>query len=231
MDEADEVLRQFSQPDVQDRVFLLTAILPIRSWRGEPIDAELAELEQLAPEVDDPDGKSTIHAARSHVALAAGRFDQALSEALERGALSPINAAAAFAIAARAALWMGDSERAAAALAALDATGTHGPAITHHRTTITAGIAALEGRVDESLAGYRQALAGWRQAGLPVLEALTAIDMATLLDPSARAVREAEVRAREILVGLGARALLERLDAALARSGARTRPQGEATPV
>ena len=222
--EADDVLG--TELDDSDRAFLLSAALPIRSWRGEAIDAELAELERLFVAVADPEGLSSLHAARGHVALAAGRLDQARDESFERGALSPMNAPSAYPMAARAALWMANADGASAALAALDATGAHGPAISLHRQTIRAGLAALEGRSVEALAGYREALAGWRDAGLPVLEALTAIDMATLLDPAEPAVRVAAESAREILAGLGARPLLERLGSTLARPLAQPTRQG-----
>jgi hypothetical protein len=57
-------------------------------------------------------------------------------------------------------------------------------------------------------------------------EALTAIDMATLLDPGEPEVRAAANRAREILAGLGARPFLNRLEAAMARS-----PEGPGHPA
>ena len=72
---------------------------------------------------------------------------------------------------------------------------------------------------------YRTALRNWRDLGLPFDEALTAIDMATLLDPAEPEVRAAAESARETLARLGAKPLLTRLEAALARPG----PAGPAT--
>ncbi len=81
--------------------------------------------------------------------------------------------------------------------AAFEASRFHGPVIETNRTTIRAGIAALEGRTAEALCG---------------------IDMATLLDPSDPEVQTVAERSREILVRIGAKPFIERLDAAMARA-------------
>src|SRR4029077_7849978 len=99
----------------------------------------------------------------------------------------------------------------------IDASPRRGRAVDNDRATIHAGIAALEGRTAEAMAGYRQALGVWRDLGLVWDEALCAIDMATVLDPSEPEVRAAGEAAREILVRLRAVPFIERLDAALAR--------------
>ena len=100
----------------------------------------------------------------------------------------------------------------------LDATGAHGGAVDIDRTTLQAGIAAIERRSPDALALYRQALERWRGLDLPWEEALCGIDMATLLDPAEPEVRAAAGRAREILVGLGAKPFVERLDEATSRA-------------
>ena len=61
------------------------------------------------------------------------------------------------------------------------------------------------------------AIRRFRDLELPVDEALTAIEMATLLDPAKPEVRVAAESAREILTRLRAQPFLERLDAAMAR--------------
>lgn len=63
---------------------------------------------------------------------------------------------------------------------------------------------------------YRDALRTMRDLGLDWDEALCSVDMATLLGPADPEVRAAAERAREILARLGAKPLLERLEAALA---------------
>jgi phage portal protein BeeE len=57
----------------------------------------------------------------------------------------------------------------------------------------------------------------WRDLGLAWDEALCAVTMATLLDPSEPEVRAAVETGREVLVRLRARPFLDRLDAAAGR--------------
>ena len=83
--------------------------------------------------------------------------------------------------------------------------------------TIRAGLAALEGRHAEALASYREALRSWQGLGLAWDEALCAIDMTTVLDPSEPEVRVAAEAAGTILSRLGARPMLERLASAASR--------------
>ncbi len=113
---------------------------------------------------------------------------------------------------------MRDAEGARADLAAYEAIGGHGRAIKADRLSIRAGLAALDGRPAEALALYRDALRAWRDLGLAWDEALTAIDMATLLDPAEPEVRAAAEAARETLTRLRAQPFLERLETALKRS-------------
>jgi hypothetical protein len=93
----------------------------------------------------------------------------------------------------------------------------HGTWGTASRTSILAGLAALDGRPADALALYRSALRGLRETGAPLDEALTTIEMATLLDATEPEVEAAAERAREILRRLGAHALLDRLNAVPAR--------------
>ena len=193
------------------------------------VDAEVREIRTLIEGAEDSETMSALHAVLSHQALGGGRLQVARAGALERGRLSPTNAPSAYCLAARAALWSVDVIAARADLASLDATHAHGPAITLHKATIRAGIAALEGRPADALAGYREALPGWRRTGLPVLEAVTAIDMATLLDPDHPEVVEAGRAARRIFTDLSAGPFLERLEEAMShRPRAALSPQGVA---
>ncbi len=113
-----------------------------------------------------------------------------------------------------------DLAGAQACLDAVQSIGRRGRWLAAGRTTIRAGIAALEDRPDEARSLYSESLRGWHELGMPWEEALTAIDMATLLDPADPAVRAAAQAAHEILAGLGARPFVERLAEAMARTGA-----------
>ena len=65
----------------------------------------------------------------------------------------------------------------------------------------------------EAVGLSRAALAGYRDAGCRFDVALTILDMAALIGPAEPAVRSAIPEGREILESLGARPLVERLDA------------------
>ena len=93
------------------------------------------------------------------------------------------------------------------------------------RVTIRAGLAAAEGRRAEALGLYRDALRRWRDLHFVFDETLCVIDMATLLDPAEPEVRAAADAAREILVRLRAKPLLERLEAAIERPSSAPIPE------
>jgi hypothetical protein len=110
----------------------------------------------------------------------------------------------------------------------LESSITRGQAVGLDFISLRAGIAALEGRRPDAVAGYREALQRWRALGCTFDEALAVLDMAILLAPTEREMAEASgaiEAARETLVRLGATPLLARLDegpgvASTASSGA-----------
>ena len=91
--------------------------------------------------------------------------------------------------------------------------GGRGPLVAAQRRAMQAGIDGLEGRRTDALAGYRQAIGDFDELGAVFDGVLTAIDMAAALGPSEPEVRTQVERARATLERLGARALLDRLDA------------------
>ena len=91
-----------------------------------------------------------------------------------------------------------------------------GAALALDKAAIQAGILALDGRAAEALQLYRETLRGWQALKLVWDgEALTVVDMVTLLGPAEPDVRAAAESARATLSQLGARPYLERLEAAL----------------
>ena len=185
-----------------------------------------ADLEATEPElakVTDPQYRSYHQLALAWFALAEGRLADAMTAAQSAAAASSYFQPIAFPVAARAALWASDPDRARSVLDLLDASGSQGSALDLDRASMRAGLLALVARSAEALTAYRDVLRGWRGLGLAFDEALTVIDMATLLDPSDAEVRAAGDAAREILARLEARPFVERLDAALA-----ARPVGSA---
>jgi hypothetical protein len=120
-------------------------------------------------------------------------------------------------LAVRAALWSGDLATARRLLETPALAPFWGPVLEADRTRLGAGIAALEGRSADTLAGFLDALRAYNQLGLPFEEAACAVDMAILLPGVERespAAATAIASARETLTRLGAAPFLDRLDAA-----------------
>jgi hypothetical protein len=209
-----------SELDRPDRAWFLANSLVLRCWRGEVSSEEWTEWEALIEGHDDPQAAADYADTRAHRAVAEGRLADARRHALESFSIVPGKPSRRV-VAARAALWSRNRADAAADLDAIDQTGVHGPAADLRRTTVQAGIAALDGRANEAVALFRVAREGFRDIGLPWEEALLGIDMAMLLDAREPEVVAAAARSREILTGLRAQPFLDRLDAALGEVAAR----------
>ena len=168
----------------RDAALLLNNMLDIRAGRGEPTADGLAQLELLGAAMTDQMWQIFLEDVRANQALAAGDLRGA-SESFVKAAESDPNVAAdAYTRAVRPALWARDLTEARRLTALAEAVGGYGPLIAARRATLHAGIAALDGRSAEALGLYREALRGWRSTHAVWDEALTGIDMATLLDPS-----------------------------------------------
>jgi class 3 adenylate cyclase/tetratricopeptide (TPR) repeat protein len=214
--ELEELLADDLEPE--DRLIPLVNAAKIRAARGEEMDALVNEIERIEVNLLDPQMQAAVTLLVGDRAAATGDFAMAATAYRRASGISAGGAIGGRPAAARAALLTRDASGAAADLAAYEATGVRGPLVEARRTSIRAGLAALEGRAPEALALYADASRRFRDAGLPVDEAFTAIEMATLLDPSLPEVRAAGDAAREILTRLGALPYLAQLDAALARA-------------
>ena len=117
----------------------------------------------------------------------------------------------------RPALWSRDLERAHHIADLLDGHVSSGFDTATDRIAARAGIAALEGRTDEAIAGYREALTRYRSVGSEFEVARIGLDFVTLVGPDHPATREAAGGSRAIFERVRARPYLERLDAATAR--------------
>jgi len=203
-----------------DRAMNLTYRSPVALFRGEPND-DIDEVTALVAKIPDPQAGADLDRTRAYAALAAGDGLRAFELGMASGEASTTNGPAPFALAARGALWAGDAEHARAAHDRFAGLGYHGPAIELEVRTMTAGIAALEGRRAEALALYREAWRGWREIGCDFDLALAELDAIQLLGVEEPDLRTAAEESRTILERLRARPLLERLAAA----------EGPATPA
>jgi tetratricopeptide (TPR) repeat protein len=215
--------------DPLTRGIVLSDLLQLRAFRGEPTSGLADDLEAIPTSGADPVKEGTLAWSRAATAYASGRYDVARTQWHRFAEIFAQGAPEALLLAGRCALLAGDSEGARGDLAQVDAIGRRGRAIDADRTTLRAGVTALDGQPHEALAGYREAMLTWRDLGLVWDEALCTIDMATLLGPDEPDVRSAAERAHEILTQLQAKPFLERLESAL--SAPIVRPDGRAAPV
>jgi hypothetical protein len=188
------------------------AVLSVLSGADPSVD--LAAADELVQTIEDEQFASYIAWARAWQALLDDRFDEAQRHGSAAVDTTDFFAPIALPLTARAALWAGDPTGAAKTVDRLEATVLLGQASRLDRTTLRAGIAALEGRRTESITMYREALRGWKQLGCAFEEALATLDLARLLAPTEREMAEAAAAvstARQTFERLGARPLLERL--------------------
>ena len=171
---------------------------------------------------EDIDVKSAVFDLEAWAALADGRFADAHRHWMTVAATSTLNAPFSLPKAAQMAVLAGDADAAAAALTQLLGTAAHGRAVDIDRTSIRAGLAALAGRRDDAVAGYRSALAGWREMGLPWDEMLTSLAFVTRVGGDEPEARAAATSAREIAERLGARRILALLDQAMGTGSTET---------
>jgi len=83
--------------------------------------------------------------------------------------------------------------------------------MTAERLTMEAGLAALEGRVQEAAETYRRAVEAWRALDCTLDLALCELDRVLLLGPDHPDATMAK-EARDIFTELGAKPFLERLN-------------------
>ncbi|MCI0347740.1 MAG: AAA family ATPase [Chloroflexi bacterium] len=207
-----------------DRVNAEAILAILDAGQGRSAEERLAGISRVIGATSDQQSLAVLRDAQANVALAEGRLDDAHDLALETATLMAWLAPTSFVTAARSALWQRDAERAAEALARLDAS-THGPAISAAKAEIDAGLLALDGPRPAAIARYREAIQAWRDLGLAWDEAVTAIDMATLLGPGEPDVVAAARTAEATFERLGATPFLARLRAAMGGVTAAVAPQ------
>jgi len=230
LDEMEGALAQNIDP--ASRVWLLSNYLIIRVARGEDITVQMSELERLVEGSTERRIQIAPLDTRANAAMAAGLLDDAQRHWIEIAELDRSQAPASYYQAGRPALWATDVEAVRRYADALDATGYHGQVVEARRTTMRAYIAALEGRQQQAVAEFKEALAAWHSLRVRWEEALTGLDMVIALDPSLPEVRAVASSTREILERIGAAPYLARLDAALAdRQPARPGAHAAAEPL
>jgi len=179
----------------------------LSSLAGRDAGPDLTEAEALVTNMTDTQYTSYCHWGRAWEAFVQGRLDEARARAESAASVTEYFTPISLPLAARAALWAGDAPAAGALVSQIERFISRGQAITLDHQTLGAGVAALAGRRAEAIAGYRDALRGWRALGLAFDEAMAILDMAILLAPTEAEMPEAGAAvaaAREILTRLDA---------------------------
>ena len=189
----------------------------LHAHRGLDATADIEAAARSRAGVTDPQFESYELFARAAAALVSGDLRAAIEHAERSATITDYFHPLAVPLAARAALWAGDGETAKRLLDKPAMASFSGPALAADLTRIRAGIAAVEGRRPEALAGFIEALRLYEELGLRFDGAAAAVDMAVLLpgiEAESAAAAEGIAAARGTLEHLGARPYIERLDTA-----------------
>ena len=193
----------------------------IALWRGVQPGTEFEDEMREAKAEGDPQTMAYAALALGQTAYVDGDFAQC-AQVIEAGMSDRAAWPYVTAFGGRAAILVGDLDRAQRALAAIESVGSYG-ALGADSATLRAGINALEGRRVDALAGYRTALSRYRELGLRFDEALTATEIVALIGPAGPDVVALADAAKAILVDLGAHPILGRLEGLLAGAEDSTR--------
>jgi hypothetical protein len=211
----------------RDQLLMLNNYLILKASRGEDVSGGIVDITEVSRDLDGPDRTASIADVKANFAMASGELNKAHDEFMLITA-EPSYAPEYVYRAAHPALWMHDLESARTLLARLEENAGSGPAAIARRTTVQAGVAALEGRVAEAKALYADALRGWRDTNGVWDEALTGLDMAELMDATDPDVAEVLTSTRQILERLGAKPYLARLDKKTAQADRAATQEGRA---
>jgi tetratricopeptide (TPR) repeat protein len=211
---ADERADDYGSP--LDQIRRLSVVGLFLGPRGESLDANIERIAELGEQVSDSSARGSLLYARAERALNAGDYGLACDEALRAAEDSPLRRIY-LSLAMRPALWGRDLARARQIADLLDAEVSTGEAAEAERVAARAGVAALEGRIDDAIAGYGQASRYQRSISAAFIVACLALDLVMLIGPDQPAAREAAAEARPIFERVKARVYLERLDTALQR--------------
>lgn len=218
LEEARRVIDQFGGRNEADEAWLQDLRVVIAAMTGDVAGAR-SWLESIPTDnsasAEFMQGAATKFQMAALVSLAIGDTQDALRHAERSIQADPrgINLHTAVALAGRAALWLRDVEAARRAIEAGHL--VRGRWIHATLTTISAGIAALEGRREDAVRGYETAIAEYRQLECEFDECLVTIDQVLLLGAAPVPLVE---KSRDVLERLGVEPFLGVLNRAAAGS-------------
>jgi class 3 adenylate cyclase/tetratricopeptide (TPR) repeat protein len=197
-------------------------MISMRMHQGEPVDGLMARIEAIVGEVSDPSAAADLLSDRASLALLDGDYAQAARLELAAADLGSQITHIYLSFAIRGLILAGDVKGARAAFARFREVAAGHAIDVSLGIAATAGIAALEGRRDEAIEGYREALARLSAIHLDWVVAVVGFEFVTIIGADHPATREAAARSRAIFERVGARPWLAKLDAALASRPAAT---------
>jgi hypothetical protein len=184
-----------------------------RLYSGDAAESDIDDIERAVNAMDDRDLLAGVLDCRGVLAHRAGGWVDAGRAWVSIADVSDLNAPYALPRAARAFVVGGDAGAARAALDRLAALGARGRAIEADRATIRAGLAALDGDREVAVAGYRAAIAAFRDLGLAWDEANLGLEATVLLSAADPEIGSWADAARETFQRIGAGTLAALLDA------------------
>jgi tetratricopeptide (TPR) repeat protein len=216
-DIARESLEEALSHDLEapDRFIVQTVAVIQRVIQGEPYERMLQEATAFADSWQESNASAQLQAAEGWVGLLEGRFEEATAASFSSVSSSVGGAAEDLPVGTRAALWAGNGQEARKGLELLREVGGHGRMIHAQATTMAAGIAAIEGRVEEAATTYAEAIRHWRELNSAFDLALAELDFVRFVGGERPDVLAAAEDARRTFESIGSPALLRRLDETL----------------
>jgi hypothetical protein len=194
--------------------------------RDEEAAALLADVAPILEELGNRDDRSLFWWSRSTTALAAGRFDDAYEAGVTAATVNPTDSEFSYAFAAGAAVLLGDRDRLAECLANMERKHQRGRLVDAQIDEYRAALLGRDGRRDEAARLYADVVRRLQAMGAPVIAAIASIEAVATIGIDEPSVASAVDDARGLFTKLGARALLDRLDEAIAHG-----PFAPAEPV
>jgi class 3 adenylate cyclase/tetratricopeptide (TPR) repeat protein len=214
-----EIARQYELDDA-GKIVLDAAAMLLRMMRGEGSDEAIAEMTRRLETLEDKDVEASKFDIVGLSRFVDGDFAGAADQWIKGVAMSDYNAPYILPRVAVAAILARQPERAEEAVRSIIALGTRGRSVDTDRVTVEAGVAAMAGDREAALAGYRAAVAGYRDLSLALDEALLGMQAATTLGTDDPEVGAWIDDARAILVRLRATPVLEQLERIVAHGAA-----------
>ena len=211
-DLADEFLLPELAPS--DRWVILISDVVARAIRGEPYEPLFEEATRIAAASDEHRTASGQDGTMAALALVEGRFEE--GHTIGARGLDGSNAIAdEGTVAARSALWAGNLEAARTLLERMHVEAGHGRTIDALVRSVEAGVLALEGRTEDAVVAYDDAMRQFRAIDAKYELALCQLDFVRFIGGERPEIRAAAEEARTIFSAIPSPVFLRRLDEAL----------------